>query len=117
METNKSSAAAPSSLPPGYVSNRTPGGDPEHRALPNSLTAILLDGLNTPFTDQYNARAALIKFLEQIQPGDQVAIYTLTNRLRVLHSFTSDTTSLLRVLARLKGHDSAMLDSSTYADA
>jgi len=122
METNKSSAPAPALLPPGYVSNRyvsnrTPGADPEHRTLPNSLTAILLDGLNTPFTDQYNARAALIKFLEQIQPGDQVAIYTLTNRLRVLHNFTSDTASLLRVLAHLKGNDSALLDSSIYADA
>jgi VWFA-related protein len=73
--------------------------------------------LNTEFTDQHYAREGLIKFLNQLQPGDRVAIYTLTNGLRVLHDFTSDTESLLAALARHRNQDSSALNASSYQDA
>jgi VWFA-related protein len=108
-------------LPPGVVSNRytnfTSGGQSHLAPLPTALTVILLDGLNTAFTDQHYAKEALIKFLNQIQPGDRVAIYTLTNGLRVLHDFTADTESLLAVLAKHRNQESSALSASSYDDA
>src|SRR5262249_25879107 len=108
-------------LPPGIVSNRytnfKSGGQSHLAPLPTALTVILLDGLNTAFTDQHYAREALMKFLNQIQPGDRVAIYTLTNGLRVLHDFTSDTESLLATLAKHRNQDSSALSASSYDDA
>ena len=81
-------------LPPGVYSNeltRQPG-------IPNSLTAILFDALNTTFWDQVSAGQNLIGFLGQIKPQDRIAILTLGSRLRVLHDFSSDTGSLVRAI-------------------
>src|SRR5579871_2777558 len=92
-EVNQAPAANLAPLPDGVVSNRLAnaksGGTAHLVALPNSLTVILLDGLNTKFSDQHYAKEALVKFLNQLQPGDRVAIYTLSNGLRILHDFTS----------------------------
>jgi VWFA-related protein len=122
--SKESDEALPSNAPPlapGVVSNRfvnsTAGGQPHLAPLPASLTVILLDGLNTAFTDQHYAKEALIKFLGQLQPGDRVAIYTLSNGLRVLHDFTSDTESLLAALAKHRNQDSFALSASSYDDA
>jgi VWFA-related protein len=108
-------------MAPGIVSNRfvnvTSGGETHLAPLPSSLTVILLDGLNTAFTDQHYAKEALIKFLNQLQPGDRVAIYTLSNGLRVLHDFTSDTASLLAALAKHQNQDSSALSASSFDDA
>ncbi len=122
--SKESSEALPGNAPPlpaGVVSNRytnfTSGGEKHLAPLPTSLTVILLDGLNTAFTDQHYAKEALIKFLDQLHPGDRVAIYTLTNGLRVLHDFTSDTASLLAALAKHRNQDSSALNASSYEDA
>jgi len=122
--SKESSEALPKNLPPlapGVVSNRytnfTSGGEKHLAPIPTSLTVILLDGLNTAFTDQHYAKEALIKFLNQLQPGDRVAIYTLTNGLRVLHDFTSDTESLLNALKKHRNQDSSALSASSYDDA
>jgi VWFA-related protein len=79
---------------------------------PTSVTVILLDALNTRFEDLANARARVIKFLGQLQPQDRVALYTLTNNLRVLHDFTSDARSLLRALGLSQGYVSPQLSAS-----
>ena len=63
-----------------------------------AITVILLDALNTPWEDQVWARGEVIKFLEQMQPGDRVALYGLGRELRVLHDFTSDASTLLQAL-------------------
>src|SRR5215471_14251447 len=112
--SKESTEALPANLPPlapGIISNRytnfTSGGEKHLAPLPTSLTVVLLDGLNTAFTDQHYAKEALIKFLNQLQPGDRVAIYTLTNGLRVLHDFTSDTSSLLTALSKHRNQDSS----------
>jgi VWFA-related protein len=85
-------------LPPDTYSNRL-----ADRSTPMSATAILLDGLNTRITDQQYARLQVIKFLQQIQPQDRVALYTLGGNLRMLHDFTNDASSLLAVLQRYAG--------------
>src|SRR5436305_14237131 len=70
---------------------------------PNSVTVMLLDGLNTKFQDQAYARQQLIKMLGQLQPDDRVAIYTLGRELKIIHDFTADASSILRALGKEKG--------------
>jgi VWFA-related protein len=70
---------------------------------PHSVTVMLLDGLNTKFEDQVYSKQQLIKFLAQLQPEDRVAIYTLGRELRILHDFTSDASSILKMLAKHNG--------------
>jgi len=70
---------------------------------PNSVTVMLLDGLNTKFEDQTYARQQLIKMLGQLQPDDRVALYTLGRELKIIHDFTTDASSILRVLGQAKG--------------
>ncbi|MBI4874782.1 MAG: VWA domain-containing protein [Acidobacteria bacterium] len=108
----KPGAAPAPKLPPGTFTNR-----PELRAsAPAAVTAILLDGLNTRFEDQAYARQQIVKFLTtQVQPSDRVALYTLGRTIRVLHDFSSDAASLLRVLARHRGEYAADLDASEPA--
>jgi VWFA-related protein len=114
----------PEDVPPqaeGAVSNRfvtfKVDGKVKVQPLPDSLTVILLDGLNTKFTDQHSAKEAIIQFLKQLHPGDRVAIYTLTDGLRVLHDFTSDTAALLASLDAHRNQESAAVAASSYADS
>ena len=105
----------------GVVSNRfvtfKVDGKVKVQPLPESLTVILLDGLNTRFVDQAQAREAVVKFLKQLHPGDQVAIYTLTDTLRVLHDFTSDISSLLAALDRHRNQSSPAEAASSFKDS
>ncbi len=85
-------------LPPDTYSNRM-----ADRSIPMSATVILLDGLNTKISDQQYARLQVIKFLQQIQPEDRVALYTLGDDLKLLHDFTNDAQSLLESLRQYQG--------------
>ncbi len=119
METSHASVEpVPEKLPEGVIANRVwvSSSDKKVSTLPNAVTVILLDGLNTHFTDQHQAKQALIKFLQQIRPGDRVALYSLGNGLKVLHDFTTDTASLLAALERYKSGIAWQLDASTATD-
>jgi VWFA-related protein len=73
-----------------------------------NATVILFDRLNTRFEDQASAREEILKFLRTIRPEDRVALYVLdSNTIRVLHDFTSDSTSLIRASARVREATSA----------
>ena len=79
-------AAAPPPLPPNHYTNR-----PEYQRPPGPLTMLMLDALNTPASDQANARRQLLRYLEtQLQPGQGTAIFALGNSLRLLQDFTDD---------------------------
>jgi VWFA-related protein len=96
-------AAAAEPLPAGTFSNRAAGRL-------GSVSVILLDRLNTSWSDQGQARDQIVKFLGQIQPEDRIALYVLdSSAVRVLHDFTKDTASLLRALARYRGQTSREL--------
>jgi VWFA-related protein len=84
-------------LPSGMYSNR-----PEYRAPPGPLTVILLDSLNTEWSDQAYMRNQVLHFLEtQLRPGQRLAILALDNSLHVLQDFTDDP----RILhAAVKGY-------------
>ncbi len=102
-------APAAKPLPPNVFTNRLD----ETGQAPGSVTVILFDALNTKIQDQMYARQQIVKFLKQLQPRDRVAIYALTGKITVLHDFTQDTASLLRVLEKYRGQSSAPLDAST----
>jgi len=83
---------------------------------PRSVTVVLLDNLNTLFGSDPQpyektpywledhaltiAKQRLMEFLKQMNPGDRIAIYGLTNRLRVLCDFTCDHDQLLAVVSK-----------------
>ncbi len=95
-------AAAP--LPPGTFTNQLE----ERAGTPAAVTAILLDGVNTKFSDQTYARKQVVQFLRQIKAEDRVALYTLDGRgLRVLHDYTRDSSDLVAKLSRYGGDISA----------
>ena len=101
VESNGKLPSAPEKLPPNIFTNEL-----EQRAgTPSSVTIILLDALNTKWEDQAYARAQVVKFLQTIQPGDRVGIYTLGRGLHVLHDFTTDSSGLLERLKHYNGQN------------
>jgi VWFA-related protein len=100
--------AAP--LPPHIFSNVLS----ENRDVPTSVTVVLLDLLNTSWTDQLYARKGLLKFFEQLQPQDRIAIFSLGHHsLTLLHDYTSDSASLVARLQKATGEIPTALDAST----
>ncbi|MGA8367565.1 MAG: VWA domain-containing protein [Candidatus Acidiferrales bacterium] len=100
--SEQSGALQPASaqpLPPDTFSNRY---EQTGRA-PGSVTVILLDGLNTAFTDQSYARQSVVKVLRRLNPEDHVALYVLGTKLTVIQDFTQDSAALLRALDRYEG--------------
>ena len=83
-------AAAPA---PSFFSNRR--AQQQHDQV---LTIVLIDALNTQWSDQIFARDAVKKVLTQRAPEERVAILVLGNTLRVVHDFSSNRASLLRTL-------------------
>ena len=89
---------AGSALPPGIYSN-----EPQYRSPGRPITVMLLDAVNTPFTDQSYARRQMLAFVkEQFKPSDRMAIYTLTGSLNVLQDFTTDPQVLYTALQQFK---------------
>jgi VWFA-related protein len=108
VESNDPPSTPPPALPPDTFTNRF-GQQP---GVPASITVVLLDGLNTLLEDQAYARDQVIKFLQQLQPQDRVALYTLGQDLRLLHDFTNDASLLVRALARYRGENTPLLPAS-----
>jgi VWFA-related protein len=89
---------APPALPPGIYSNR-----PQYRSSGAPITLMLLDALNTPFSDQAYARRQMLAFVkEHFRPSDRMAVFTLTGPLNVLQDFTSDPQVLFTALQRYR---------------
>ena len=87
--------ASPVTLPPHVYSNQLA----QRNGAPGSITAILLDSVNTTFPDQIYGRRAVIDFLLQVNPSDHIAIYELMgSRFRILHDYTTDASELIRIL-------------------
>jgi VWFA-related protein len=81
-------------LPAGVVSNRY---DADGRTT-TSATVILIDRLNTSPFDQPFADQQLHEFLDTLTDDDRVAIYELTNTLRLVQDYTSDKELLRRAM-------------------
>jgi VWFA-related protein len=61
----------------------------------DSINVLLLDTLNTRAIDQVYARAQMIKYLETMEAGPRLAIFTLGSRLRMVKGITSNSIQLL----------------------
>jgi len=89
--------------PPNTFTNRverTLRGSP-------SVTAILLDGLNTPQAARSYARREVLDFVRRIPPGAVVSLYTLGRGLSVLADFSTDAPELVRALEAYRADLSA----------
>ena len=76
-------------------------------AKPTSLNVILLDALNGQFASRSYARDQLIKFLENDQTRQPVAVYALENHLKLLHDFTTETRE---VVSAIRGYKPAVVN-------
>jgi VWFA-related protein len=84
-------------LPPGMVSNRLS----QRGEAPGNLTLILVDRLNTPPDVQPYADQQLIRYLQSVHKGDHIAIYGLTQQVRVIEDFTADLDRLIQAASHL----------------
>jgi VWFA-related protein len=91
-------------LPPHYFNNL-----PLH-PVGSAVNVLLLDALNTPVGNQVEVRRQMIKYLETIEPGTTMAIFTLASRLRMIQGFTSNAGDLLKALNNAKAKQSTALD-------
>jgi VWFA-related protein len=83
----------PPPLPPNTFTNVP-------RALPaDSVNVLLMDALNTPMDDQAYAHKQMIKYLATIPPGTRIAVFLLSDRLRIVQGFTEDSSVLLAAIA------------------
>jgi len=69
----------------------------------SALNVILLDAINTDFSNHAYAQELLIKYLESNPKIQPTAVYALENNLRLLHDFTTDAKALRDALAHYKG--------------
>ncbi len=74
-----------------------------------AVNVLLLDRLNTPMIDQTFLRLEVLKYLDHVKPGTQIAIFGLTTRLTVLQGFTSDPERLKAVIGKTKEQMSPQL--------
>jgi VWFA-related protein len=79
-------------LPPHFYSN-APVAPP-----PGAINVLLLDGLNTEFSDQAAVRRQMIDYLKRINPGPQLGIFTLGSQLRMVEGFTTDPKALIEAI-------------------
>jgi VWFA-related protein len=86
-------AQAPAPLPANVT-----GNNPLYSS--NScMNVILLDAINTDFSNHAYAQDMLIKYLETGPPIQPTAVFALDGKLRMLHDFTTDTKALRDALA------------------
>ncbi|MGC1086872.1 MAG: VWA domain-containing protein [Candidatus Acidiferrum sp.] len=112
----ESGASAPPAQPARPLPPNTFSDLPQYGSnKPRSVTIVLLDNLNTlsgstpqPYeTTPYwledhalaNAKQHLMDFLKQLDPGDRIAIYGLTDSLHVLCDFACDRDQLMAVVS------------------
>jgi VWFA-related protein len=105
---------APTPAPPGILSNH-----PEHVGPPRGIaTVLLLDAANSQFKDQAYARSQMLKYvLEQGQNGPSMAIFTLTNQVRVLQQFTSDPQVLMTAIKNFRPQEPILEAAAPRADS
>lgn len=63
-----------------------------------NVAILFIDYLNTRLVDRMELRRAMLKYLAtKLKPGQEIAVYGLTQRLVVLQSLTDDSSKLIAV--------------------
>jgi VWFA-related protein len=88
-------AAAPPALPPNTFTNVP-------TVIPNdSVNVLLMDALNTAEGDQSYVHKEMVKYLLTVPPGIRIAVFMLSEKLRIIQGFTQDSTVLREAINRL----------------
>jgi VWFA-related protein len=103
--TTTLAATSTAAVTPSTFSNRYQ----EVYGVQPSVSVILIDSLsmlnngggNVSKSNMTYARAQIVKFLNQLQPQDRVALYFLSDKIYILHDFTADPAALLRALTTI----------------
>src|ERR1700691_2506515 len=93
----------------GTFSNFETGGSDYHR-----LNIIVLDFVNTPFSDEANARNELLKFLSEVAESGEPMCLLALNRggLTLLHDFTEDPKVLAAGVRKVKADTAPLMHES-----
>ncbi|HTV81873.1 MAG TPA: VWA domain-containing protein [Acidobacteriaceae bacterium] len=75
----------------------------------DSVTVLLLDGLNTQVADNQYLRLQMIQYLRNLPPGQRIAIFALGSHLRMLQGFTTNSEQLLAAISSRKATPAASL--------
>jgi VWFA-related protein len=75
----------------------------------DSVTVLLLDGLNTAPADVQYVRREMISYLKGSPQNRRIAIFVLGQSLRMLQGFTTDTSQLMATLAKADATSPASL--------
>jgi len=86
---------------------------PEDGTASGSINMLLFDMVNTPLTDQQFARGQMLKFLKALPPGQQIALFVLTDRLHMVQSFTGSSDLLVQAADLLKAKPSELIRSQS----
>jgi VWFA-related protein len=78
-----------------------------------AINILLFDLVNTPATDQLYARGQMLKFLEALPFGQRVALFVLSDRLRMIQGFTGSSDLLVSAAKMLDPKDFHLLRSQT----
>ncbi|MGA9473311.1 MAG: VWA domain-containing protein [Terriglobales bacterium] len=117
FEEHSATASAPIAqpamppLPPGAITN-VPTAPPSA-----ALYILLLDSLNTEPQDQASVREQVLSYLHKMDPGTQIAVFSLGSSLRLLQGFTSDPAALLAAVSgKVATRDAMAQNRSDNAD-
>ena len=86
-------AAAP--LPPGVFTN-VPAVVPT-----DSVNILLMDALNTAEVDQSYVHKEMVQYLATLPPQIRIAVFMLSEKLRIIQGFTQDSTVLRAAIKKL----------------
>jgi VWFA-related protein len=101
-------APAPELQLPAHQYTNYAAAAPDH-----PITIVLLDMLNTQFTDRTYARLQMLKFLASMPSGQPVALFMLGSKLRMLQGFTQSSDALVAAAkAILDKNEAAHLQTS-----
>ena len=104
----------------GEPGTARPTESPDRNSYPHSVI-ILLDALNTEWSDQVFAHRAVEHLLDAPSSGERIAIFALGDRLYLVHDFTSDIAELRAALHKLSVKaphaDTAAASPSPYSAA
>ena len=78
-----------------------------------AVNIILFDLANTPPSDQFYARKQLLKFLTTLPPGQQVALFALTDRLHMVQNFTASSDRLAQAAQLIRPEDFSLIESKS----
>jgi VWFA-related protein len=95
--TDAQEVASAPKLPPHVFSNA-----PQY-TLTSAANILLLDGLNTPLSDQVYVRQRMLKYLSTIPPGTRIAVFALGSKLHPITGFTTDASEVAKALTAGRG--------------